>query len=192
VTQTAARTDTTTTATSEVMAIGVSPEHTSVPRWAVVPPEVDGSGRGFLVVSSGDAGRAVAGDWCRRIEALGRPMWSRHVADGVPADALAERLEQERVGVRVMIAGPELAALDAARAARAAGVVDAEIRIHVTDRGQRRVQCPHCHTHTVATVAVEEIVPCAGCGRSLFVYHHVSRYHGAYLGFMADAEQPGG
>jgi len=173
------------------MAVGVSDQHTSVPRWASEPPEVDASGRRFLVVSSGARAREVAEDWCAAIETLGRPLWSHHVADGSPAQALAERLADERIGARVMIAGPELPALDALRAAHRAGAIDAELRIHVTGGGVRRVQCPHCHAHTEAIVAVGETVSCAGCGRSLFVYHHVSRLHGAYLGFMADAEEPG-
>ena len=72
------------------------------------------------------------------------------------------------------------------------GALDAELRCWVTEDERRRVQCPHCHAHTVARVAVGATADCAGCGRSLLVYHHVSRRHGAYLGFMADAEEPGG
>jgi hypothetical protein len=71
------------------MAVGVSDQHTSVPRWAAEPPEIDATGRRFLVVSSGAPGREVAEDWCARIEALGRPLWSHHVADrsfGLGAD----------------------------------------------------------------------------------------------------------
>jgi dimethylamine monooxygenase subunit C len=106
-------------------------------------------------------------------------------------DPLRTALERARVGVRIMAAGPELEVLDIAGAARAAGAIDAELGCFVTDDSVRRVQCPHCHAHTEARVAVGETVPCAGCARSLIVYHHVSRRHGAYLGYMVDAEEPG-
>jgi dimethylamine monooxygenase subunit C len=174
------------------MAVGVSEQHTSVPRWGDQPPAVDPAGREYVVVSSGEDARAVAAGWRDAVEALGRPLWSEHHDAGSAAPALAERLQGARVGVRVMIAAPELEALDALRAAHAAGAIDAEIRVHVTDRGVRRVQCPHCHAHTEAAVEVDATVTCDGCGRTLLVYHHVSRVHGAYLGFMADAEEPGG
>jgi hypothetical protein len=52
----------------------------------------------------------------------------------------------------------------------------------------RDVLCAHCQTRTRAEVGIEEVLPCAGCGRNLLVYYHVSRLKGAYLGFMVDAE----
>jgi hypothetical protein len=179
------------------MATGVSPEHTSVPRWAAQPPEVDGSGRRFLVLSCGEAAWSVAERWSEEITALGRPSWGCHF-DEPPMGAgdewlqpLRRHLERARVGTRLMVAGPELEVLDVIRTAHAAGAVDAELRCWVSEDELRRVQCPHCHAHTVARVAVGGTTDCAGCGRSLLVYHHVSRRHGAYLGFMADAEEPG-
>ena len=39
-------------------------------------------------------------------------------------------------------------------------------------------------------VSVGDTVACEGCHRTLIVYHHVSRLHGAYLGYMVDAEEP--
>jgi hypothetical protein len=173
---------------------GVSAEHTSVPRWPAEPPPVDPTGRCYLVISRGDAGREVADGWAKAIRALGRPLWTDHQADGDGRTIrlLERQLRSARVGIRVMVAGPELDVLDVLRIARAAGALDAELRAQVTAVTSRRVHCPHCQQHTIAGVEVGETVPCGGCGRSLIVYHHVSRRHGAYLGYMIDAEAPEG
>jgi ribosomal protein S27E len=104
---------------------------------------------------------------------------------------LEAQLDAARVGTRVMVAAPELDVLDVLRTARAAGAIDSELRAHVTASEARRIQCPHCSEQTVANVDVGDTVPCRGCGRMLIVYHHVSRLHGAYLGYMVDAEELG-
>lgn len=134
----------------------------------------------------------MATGWAAAIAAVGKPIWVHHGSCAAePALALLRaQLECARVGSRVMVAGPELDVLDVLRVARAAGAIDAELRAHVTSAGARRVHCPHCGMRTVARVEVGDTVPCAGCRRTLIVYHHVSRMHGAYLGYMRDAEEP--
>lgn len=169
----------------------VSPLHTSVPRWAGEPPEVDLTGTSYLVLSRGGAGGLIARGWAATIERAGKPLWTDHRdrADSWALSLLEAQLAAARVGTRVMVAAPELEVLDVLRVARAAGAIDAELRAHVTSDEARRIHCPHCGEHTVATVAVGETAPCARCGRTLIVYHHVSRLHGAYLGYMVDAEE---
>lgn len=170
------------------MGFGVSPEHTSVPRWQGEPPEVDVGGRRHLVISSGAAGRAIASEWARAVRAAGSRLERFH---GPASDVwLAGRLAGASVGVRVMIAATQLEVLDVLRTARAAGMVDAELRMHVTDGARLRVHCAHCATDTERKVAIGDTIACAGCGRELLVYHHVSRRRGAYLGYQVDAEQP--
>jgi hypothetical protein len=172
--------------------VTVSADHTSVPRWAGEAPEVDLSGRSFLVLSRGEQGRRVASEWAHTIAQAGRPLWTHHgsCAEGWALSLLAAQLENALVGTRLMVAAPELDVLDVVRVARAAGAIDAEVRAYVTSREARRVQCPHCNEHTITTVAIGETVPCGGCGRILIIYHHVSRLHGAYFGYMVDAEEP--
>jgi dimethylamine monooxygenase subunit C len=171
---------------------GVSAEHTSVPRWPTEPPTVDPTGRAYLVISRGDAAGAVAAEWAREIRAIGRPLWIDHRAagDAAASTLLRRQLGTARVGLRLMVAGPELEVLDVLRIARAAGAIEAEWRAHVTAVPARRVQCTHCHQHTIGAVSVGDTIRCGGCTRSLVVYHHVSRAHGAYMGYMVDAEEP--
>ena len=54
---------------------------------------------------------------------------------------------------------------------------------------RRRVWCTHCHGSTEGVTT--NVVACAGCGRHLLVRDHFSRRHGAFMGVMVDAEQPG-
>lgn len=169
----------------------VSPDHTSVPKWPSEPPDVDLTGSFYLVASRGAKGQAVAQRWTDAIALAGKPLWTHHDsgATPLPLDALREQLATARVGTRIMVAAPELDVLDVLRTARAAGAIEAEMRSHVTPTDERRVYCPHCRTHTVARVEVGDTVPCAGCRRTLIVYHHVSRLQGSYLGYMVDAEE---
>jgi hypothetical protein len=169
----------------------VSPDHTSVPRWPSEPPDVDPTGSSYLVVSRGANAKAVAQRWTAAITSAGKPLWTHHDTGDtpLPLDELREQLATARVGTRVMVAAPELDVLDVFRTARAAGAIETELRSRVTPAGDRRVYCPHCRTHTVARIQVGDTVPCAGCRRTLIVYHHVSRLHGSYLGYMVDAEE---
>jgi len=137
--------------------VTVSPDHTSVPRWPDEPPDVDPTGSSYLVVSTGEAGRAVASRWTAAIASLAKPLWAHHDSGESPLalDGLSRELAAARVGTRVMVAAPERDVLD---------------------------------TH--ARLSVGDTVACEGCHRTLIVYHHVSRLHGAYLGYMVDAEEP--
>jgi hypothetical protein len=166
----------------------VGAEHTSVPRWPAEVPAVDPVGRTLALLGFGPAGQRVVTAW--RTGGT-RPVWA-HVADRADDESLgllAAQVAQARIGWRLMLAGPEVDVLAARSVALGLGVLDAEIRMVVTGAARKRVFCPHCRgtTETAAPVAAE--VPCAGCGRRLHVYGHVSRRLGAYLGFMADAEE---
>jgi DNA-directed RNA polymerase subunit RPC12/RpoP len=166
----------------------VSAEHTSVPRWPERPPDVDVSGLSFLVISCGAQGRRTASRWGREILARGAKLERFHGPR--PAVWLTGQLSRARVGVRVMAAGPQLELLDVLRAARAQGMIDAELVLYVTDAARLRVHCAHCGTDTESAVQIGEVIACAGCGRRLVVYHHVSRPRGAHLGYQVDAEEP--
>lgn len=165
--------------------------HTSVPRWPTTDPGVDGSGRAFAIMAFGPDAAPAAERWHREVARLGRPVWVRRV-EGADETVLAELdglVAAARVGWRLMLAGPQSDVLAAYAVATRAGVLSAEIAVLVTDDRHRRVWCAHCDTTSVAEVATGDVTPCAGCGRSLLVHHHVSRRSAAYLGFMVDAEE---
>ena len=92
--------------------------------------------------------------------------------------------------MRIVIVGDEREAFAARACARAAGAIDDEIALLITDRRARAVFCAHCRAVQLAEAHVGDVVVCGGCARSLVVYHHFSRTHAAYLGYMADAEEP--
>lgn len=164
-------------------------DHTSVPRWPVPVPGADPRGRSFAIMSFSDAARPDAERW--QAELAGRPVWTWHGdgADEAALAALREQLAGATVGWRLLLAGPEHDVLRARAEAVRAGVVDVEITVAVSAATVRLVSCALCGTETTAAVATGEETPCAGCRRSLLVYHHVSRRHTAYLGFQADAEE---
>lgn len=165
-------------------------EHTSVPRWPAGVPGVDPAARAVAMLGFGPAGEQVVTGWAGQV-GRGVPVWSRLAARAdLPAlAALEDHLGSATVGVRLMLAGPEADVLAARSAAVRCGLVDAELRTAVTDTGLKRVFCAHCRTTTEGVVAVAAEVECSGCRRRLHVYAHLSRRLGAYLGFMADAEE---
>ncbi|MDW5594075.1 dimethylamine monooxygenase subunit DmmA family protein [Conexibacter stalactiti] len=169
----------------------MSERHTSVPRWAELP-RVDPGARRIAIVSIGDTGRDVARGWADATRQARTPLWSAHgeTADARVVEALREQLRHATVGWRLMLAGPELDLLRLRAEAVAAGALGEEVRQHVTSATRRRVWCTHCRTIAEHATAVGDEVGCTGCGRTLLVYHHVSRRLGAYMGFMADAEEP--
>ncbi len=166
-------------------------KHSSVPRWPTADPGLDRSGNAYAVMTFGPAATALGAAWRGELAALGRAVWSWHgdAATGVGLAGLREQIASATVGWRLLLAGSEPEVLLAYAEAVAGGVLDAEITVVVTDTARRRVWCSHCRTTTVAEVALGAQTDCAGCGRSLLVYHHVSRRHAAHLGFMADAEE---
>jgi hypothetical protein len=166
--------------------------HSTVPRWPTKPPSVDPSGRGYVVVAFGPEAEPVAAAWRREIAELSLPMVS--LAGAHPGDTLgrlADVLAAATTGLRLMVAGPEQEALAVQSAARAAGMIDAELVLHVTSAESRKVYCVHCKTTSSAQAAVEELAACDGCGRELLIFAHLSRRSGSYLGFLADAEERG-
>jgi len=172
-------------------------ELTSVPAWATTPtrPHADLSGRSWTVVAFGASGAEMAGLWCSQIAVTGRES-AVHVhevaaegGDEFARAALMSDLADARVGWRLMMAGPAHCCLRLRALAMQLGVADDEITVASTDVGLRSVQCVHCRTVTSAAVELEDVLPCAGCGRNLLVYYHVSRRQGAHLGFMVDAEE---
>ncbi len=87
------------------------------------------------------------------------------------------------------MAGPEADVLATCAVVRAQGAVDAEITAHAVSTDRKNVLCTHCRSTTSTDADVGATCPCSGCGRELLVYHHVSRRHAGYMGFMADAEE---
>ncbi|HEY1133888.1 MAG TPA: dimethylamine monooxygenase subunit DmmA family protein [Nocardioides sp.] len=166
---------------------------TSVPRWAwdeTAPGAApDPRGRTFtLLVLPGAA--AVADRWAEAV--AGRAV-RRHEAADVPTAvaALHADLATARVGHRVLVAGTARECLAVRAAGVRAGLADDEMTFGVVSTADRAVWCVHCDATTVAPVAIDDVVACTGCARSLLVYPHVSRRTGEHLGFMVDAEQPG-
>lgn len=99
------------------------------------------------------------------------------------------------VGDRVHLTGPEEGLLLAAALFRDHGFGDDEILLTCTTPGSpfadpdlRRVNCCHCRTVSTLSVAVGDVVDCAGCGRSVVVYHHFSRRTASYLAYQPEEE----
>ena len=168
----------------------VGAEHTSVPRWPAPVPSVDPAGRSVSLVGFGVSGRPIVETWLAAAP-VRTVVWScvADHADDATLELLAEQVRAARVGWRLMLAGPEADVLAARSVATGLGLLDGEIRAAVTSADRKRVYCPHCRAVTEAVVPIGAAVPCRGCGRGLHVYAHVSRRAGAYLGFMADAEE---
>lgn len=170
-------------------------QHTSVPRWPTSDPGLDRTGRAYAVVSFGAAAAPIADGWRGQLHELGRPVWHHHAGSATEdaaedaLTALRAYLATSTVGLRLMVAGPQAEVLLAYSEARGGGVLDCEIVAVVTDDSRRRVKCLHCGTISAGDVAVEQLLACDGCGRTLFVYYHVSRTDAVFMGFQADAEE---
>lgn len=93
------------------------------------------------------------------------------------------------VNDRLCAQGTEPFVWGVAALAAQAGLGAAQVQLAHAGSQRRRVWCTHCHgvTDEVST----SVVACAGCGRHLLVRDHFSRRHGAFMGVMVDAEQPG-
>ncbi|NMD63444.1 UNVERIFIED_ORG: hypothetical protein FNL38_103316 [Nocardia globerula] len=170
--------------------MSVCARSTSVPRWDAERLLSDPDGRYFTVASFGnrahtDAAQVVGEHSGHRVSWLKLgPQWS-----AATSAVLQREFAAARVGWRLIVIGAEIEVLQARSAAIAAGAIPAEILTYVTGDAQRRVYCVHCrHVHRTDT-PVGALSPCPRCRTDLFVYHHVSRRYGAYLGFMADAEE---
>lgn len=159
-----------------------------MPQWPQQPPGIDPTGRLFGVVSFPGAAGISAG-WISELARSRADWWAARGAANALLPGLRKRLEAETVGFRLLVAGPESDVLAAAAVARAAGVIPAEMTLHATSDTTRRVYCVHCKVTSTVTAEVGEVAECAGCGRGLMVFAHLSRHSGAYLGFLADAEE---
>jgi hypothetical protein len=166
--------------------------HSTVPRWPAEPPSVDPSGRSYVVLAFGSEASQVASAWCREIAGRAAPLVSLDSGtEPSIMDRLTDVLAASVTGLRVMITGPEQEVLAAQSTARTAGLIDAELALHVTSAASRRVYCVHCKTTSSVEAAVDEVAACHGCGRELLVFAHFSRRSGSFLGFLADAEERG-
>ncbi len=107
-------------------------------------------------------------------------------------DELCQVLAQAQplaVNERLCAQGTEPFVWRVAALAAQAGLATAQVQLAHAGSQQRRVWCTHCHSFTNGVTT--NVVVCAGCGRHLLVRDHFSRRHGAFMGVMVDAEQPG-
>ena len=101
--------------------------------------------------------------------------------------ALGNRLNLARCGLRLELRGDEAFIWPLQALARSAGLQDDEIILsHVP--GSSRVFCVHCARCQPASIA--DALTCTHCGVHLEVRRHFSQRLGAYLGVCADADQP--
>jgi hypothetical protein len=168
--------------------------NTSVPSWAssASTPDLDVRGRRFGIFAMGTAAVDLGCRWADALESVVGPggVALHQSADSREAGAVLEaELTSAAVGWRVKLIGPADDCLALRAQAVRAGLMDDEIQVASIDDRSRTVLCSHCATKTTTDVGIGATVRCPGCGRELLVYHHVSRRHGAYLGFMSDAEQ---
>lgn len=171
-------------------------ELTSVPAWAVEPasPPADLSGRQWTVLAVGPDAADIADRWVTEITArrLDARPWVHLVDDADAAcAALAADLTRAVVGWRLLIAGPAHDCLRVRARALELGAADDEITVATTTVDTRTVFCAHCRAVTTADVGLTGTVRCAGCGRELFVYYHVSRRLGTHLGFATASSYRG-
>ncbi|MBO1267274.1 dimethylamine monooxygenase subunit DmmA family protein [Arthrobacter cavernae] len=113
-------------------------------------------------------------------------------ADRFAIGRLDEYITSAAVGIRILLAGPQVDVQRASALALESGLVGEELILAVTSDRAKRVFCPHCKARTATLQGIGAIVPCSGCGRNLEIYHHFSRRTASYLGFMAGAEEPAG
>lgn len=122
---------------------------------------------------------------------VGSATFSGDDLDGAVA-WLGAAIESARAGERVQLTATVADCLRLRGTAISAGLMDDEIDITPAGYGAITVQCVHCRRATTTQTAVEQVIDCAGCGRSLVVYYHVSRRTGFFMGYQADAEVPAG
>ena len=159
---------------------GVAPSCTSVPN-RNPRPELE-SARSIILVSDRD----------RELDPPLPAVPTVRVAwDGVAScPQLEDRLADAHVGVRIVAVGDETLCYGVLSRARAAGALDDEVSLIITDRGPVRVFCTHCrHTGIQDDAEVGAVITCAGCARRLVIYHHFSRRTASYMGYMVDAEE---
>lgn len=95
-------------------------------------------------------------------------------------ERLERRLAQEKVGLRLYVAGSATFLAQVAKVADAAGLGVEEVMFAPPSDGTRRVMCIHCDT--ITETADSTSVVCQGCGTDLCIREHYSRQIGAYMG----------
>ena len=103
--------------------------------------------------------------------------------------ALPATLEKCHMGTRLYICGSEAFLWKVSQIAGDFGMHTSEVSMELFGSLARRVYCPHCKTTTEGVTT--DIFECEGCRLSLTHVDHFSRVMGAFLGFRADAEDPG-
>jgi hypothetical protein len=180
---------------------------TSVPRWRPPSPAAAAS---YLACWFGHQARGTVTGLLARARP-GAPVTTA----GFPArwdaatDAeLARLLGECRMGVRIIVAGPEATVMRAAALARAHGATAGELILAADEAVQdeavqdeaaqaeyavglagRRVFCVTCQRPFEALAALGELVTCPGCGAGLTVDHRFSRPHAAYFGWPAGLDR---
>ncbi|WP_308257039.1 dimethylamine monooxygenase subunit DmmA family protein [Rhodococcus sp. DMU2021] len=169
--------------------MNVCMDTTSMPRWDE-ERSIAGGGRTFTILSFGDEAAEQARNLLLSFDGR-RVDWMRLPAEwgDTAARVLRRQLDASRVGCRLVLVGSEAAVLAARAVAVAGGLVDEEIMPVPIDTADHAVYCAHCHTTHLADVEVGRCTTCPNCRAELVVYHHVSRHHAAYLGYMIDAEE---
>ena len=165
-------------------------EHTSVPRWDATAPGVPDRARSVAVLGLDDASDDCVSSWAAAAAAAGAQVTVLRTRSTDDALAwLTAEMAEAVVGWRLMVAGPEADVLRARARALHLGALPAEVVPFVTGVPVRLVHCAHCSSDTETGAPVDGTCTCTGCGRTLHVYHHVSRRRGAYFGYMIDAEE---
>jgi hypothetical protein len=169
----------------------VASARTNLPRWPTEPPPIDTTGCGFILVAVGEDMAKVVAHWASTTSLPCHPLCdpASVVTDGLLArfDAV---LSVAVTGWRLMLAGPASEILLLAAHARAAGMIEVEIRIYAVEDGHARAQCAHCKTLFRAQGEPGAHVTCPGCDRVLILHQHLSRRLGAFVAFSALTEAP--
>lgn len=110
-------------------------------------------------------------------------------ADPRVLEAFRATLGRARMGLRILLAGPEVDVYAARSVALEAGAVESEVLLSITEAVSCLVFCPHCTSTTVTDSVIGRELECSGCDRSLVVDQYFSRRTASYLGYMSDAEE---
>lgn len=162
-----------------------------MPQWGATPPALSLDATEYTLFSL-DSDRGTAHRWARQLTAAGTAHDLVEI-DGPELPAWLDRCETvigqlaatRYVGWRVAAAGDEAGVLAVGAAARAAGLIDAEVTTFAESRRRRVVYCAHCKATMLAPCRPGVLLDCRGCRRALEVRPHVSRRTGTYLGVAA-------
>lgn len=115
-------------------------------------------------------------------------------ADSGGCDGLLEALEavlaRAHAGTHLYLSGTERQVWHLYNAACALGMRPQEISVQRSAASLSPVYCVHCSTYQ--ETGDTGLTSCVHCGVHLVIRDHFSRLLGAYMGVVADAEQPFG